>query len=445
MMPRIREKNSRTRFWCLLGLLLALITTRYALQIDIPRILFLGIITLIALWGDRDEIIAICIALIPMHESIDLFYALVICFAVYVFKYHTQFRFGFNVLLVIFIAVWELVHCLFTSFSIVFYLTCIIPFIILAILIASDAENLDYPFVVRALAWSVLGVSIMMFIRVLYFADFNIALALVNLQRMGSDYHSNIEDVEVAGGQINPNTLGIITVLASTGLMQLRQMKMSKISDMILMCTTLVLAALTTSRTYLVCLALMIVLLLFSEKGGLRKKFRLLLILCSTVAITVILFMLLFPDSFAYYIGRFLVSDLTTGREDLFEMYHEFIVGNPRVLLFGIGLQDFGDRLVNVYRVAFNAPHNSIQEIIIAWGAPGVIIFAVQFLNMYIASSQKNRSLSLMNWIPLIIILVKGMVGQTLTSPYTMLTLSFAYLSLCQDFSGKKGLNENSL
>ena len=442
MMAKPQEKNSRVRFWCLFGLLLVLVSVRYALQIDIPRVLFLLIIGSIAVFGDRDEIVAMCMALIPMHESVDLFYSLVICFAVYVFKYHSQFRFGYNVLLVVFIAVWELLHCFFTSFSIVFYLTCVIPFIILAILIASDAEKLDYPFMIRALAWAVLGTCIMMLVRVFYFANFNIALALFNLQRMGSDLHSNIEDVEVAGGQIHPNSLGIIAVLASTGLMQLRQLKASRVSDMVLMCAILVLAALSASRTYLACLALMIFLLIFSEKGGIQKKIRLLVMLASAIAIAVFVFAVLFPDSLAYYISRFFVSDLTTGREDLMDLYHAFIINNPNVLFFGIGLQEYGDRLVNVYRVAFNSPHNSIQEIIIAWGLPGLIIFAIQFFNMYVAASRRNKKLALINWIPLIIILFKGMAGQILTSPYTMLTLSYAYLSLCQDFSAKKEIDE---
>lgn len=431
------EKKSHKRFGWLLGLLIFLIMVRYALQIDIPRVVFLGIIGLIALLGDRDEIVAMCMCCIPMHESIDFFYALVICGVVYVFKYHKQLRVGVSVPLVLLIVVWELLHCLETSFDVVTFLASVIPFIVLAILMASDAENRDYPFIVRTFAWATLGIIIVLFVRVLYFADFNIPNAIAGLQRLGSDRHSNIENVTVKGGQVNPNTLGIITVLASTGLMQLRSMKVGKKIDMVLMCTMLIFAALSTSRTYLACLVLMILLLIFSEKGGIKRKLRLIAVLCVAITAAVLAFAVIFPESYAYFISRFLVSDITTGRDDLMMLYNRFIVENPKVMLFGIGMQDYGNRLLNVFRVAGNLPHNSIQEMIIAWGIPGLLLFGVLIFCMFRSSCYRNRNQSLLNWIPLIIILFKSLAGQMITSAYTMLALSYAYLSLCTDMTPK--------
>ena len=437
-MKRLKsEKRSHTRFVWLLGLLILLIMVRYAFQIDIPRVVFLGIIGLIALLGERDEIVAMCMCCIPMHESIDFFYALVICGVVYVFKYHKQLRIGVSVPLVLLIVVWELLHCLETSFDVVMFLASIIPFVVLAILMASDAENRDYPFVVRAFAWTTLGITLVLFIRVLYFADFNIPKAIAGLQRLGSDQYSNIENVTVKGGQVHPNSLGIITVLASTGLMQLRSMKVGKKIDMLLMCTMLIFAALSTSRTYLACLAIMILLLIFAEPGGIKKKLRLISVLCVAIAAAVLAFAVIFPKSYAYFVGRFMVSDITTGRDDLMVRYNQFIIDNPKVMLFGVGLQDFGNRLINVFRVAKNGPHNSIQEMIIAWGIPGLILFGVLIFMMFRSSYYRNRKQSLINWIPLIIILFKGLAGQIITSAYTMLALSFAYLSLCMDMTPK--------
>ena len=431
------EKKSHKRFGWLLGLLIFLIMVRYALQIDIPRVVFLGIIGMIALLGDRDEIVAMCICCIPMHESIDFFYSIVICAAVYVLKFFRSLRIGTSVPLVLLIIGWELLHCFRTSFNVVTFLSGVIPFIILAILMASDAEKLDYPFIVRAFAWATLGITIVLLVKVLYFADFNIPNAIAGLQRLGMDQHSNIEDVEVEGGQVNPNTLGIITVLASTGLMQLRSMKAGKKSDMILMCAMLIFAALGTSRTYLACLALMILLLIFSEKGGVKKKLQLLVVLCIDIAAAMVLFSMLFPDSYQYFIRRFLVADITTGRDNLMVLYHRFIMDNPKVMFFGIGLQDYGNRLMNGFRVAGNIPHNSVQEMIVAWGIPGLLLFTAMLFSMFRSSYYRNKKQSLLNWIPLIIILFKGMAGQMITSAYTMLAFSFAYLSLCTDMTPK--------
>ncbi len=424
-------KKSHLVFWGLLGGLILLITVRYAFQVDIPRALFLLVIGLIVLLGDQNEIVAMILCCIPLHESIDFYYALVLCTAVYVFKYSRHIRLGTNVLLVLLCIVWELLHCMRSSFSIMSFISSIIPFVVLAVFVASDVEKLDYPFIIRALSLTALGVTLVLFVRVLYFAGYNIALAIAGLQRLGSDLHSSIENVTVQGGQINPNTLGIVSVLAATGLMQLRNMGIGRKSDILIMCVLLVFASLSTSRTYLACLALMIVLLIFSERGGAAKKLKLIGLLFLAISLVVAVLAVYFTETFTYFISRFLERDITTGRGDLMILYHNFIVRNPDVMLFGIGLQDFGDRLIQVYRVAVGVPHNAIQELIIAWGIPGLFLFAGLFLSMYLESHRKNRRQSLINWIPLFILLFKGMAGQMLNSSYTMLAFSYAYLSLC--------------
>ena len=434
-------RNHHRRFVCLLGLLIMMIMTRYAFQIDLPRLAFLGMIGLIVLLGDQDEITAMIIACIPLHESIDFFYALVLCTVVYVCKFYRQIRLGTNVLLVLVIILWELLHCLRSSFSPVEFLSCVIPFIILAVLMASDVEKMDYGFVARVFAWVTLGVSMVLFVRVLYLSNFNMIRAIAGLRRLGLDTHTGVGNAKISGNQINPNTLGIVTVLASTGLMQVRRMGSGKKLDLVLMCAMIVLAALSTSRTYLVCLMLMVVLLVLSERGGLGKKAKAMAGISVMAAVAVVIFALLFPSNFEYFVGRFTARDITTGRDDLMIRYHDFITGNPRVLLFGIGVQDYADNLLEYYRVAENVPHNSIQEVIVAWGVPGVLLFAALFVSMLCDSQRRNRKLSLLNMIPLIIILFKGMAGQMLTSSYTMMALSFAYLSLCMDMTPREEEN----
>ena len=433
MMNRDLTKKSRKRFWCLLGLLLLLIMVRYGFQTDIPRVAFLLVIGLIAIFGDRDEILAMLMCCIPLHESVDFFYAVVLCTVVYVCKQFHKLRLETNVMLVVLIVLWELLHCFGTSFSVINFLSNVIPFLVLAVIMTSDLRDMDYAFIVRAVSWTTLGVTLVLLVRVLYFADFNILIALAGLQRLGADEHNNIQDVAIEGGQIHPNALGVVTVLASTGMMQLRSMGSGKKSDMILMCTMLVLSALSTSRTYLACLALMIVLLIFAERGGIKKKVRLIAVLSAAITAAVVAMELLFPDTFEYFVGRFEAEDITTGRDQLMVLYHKFIVENPRVMFFGIGLQDFGKQLVEVYKVARGVPHNSIQELIIAWGIPGVFLYAGLIISMFLAARQQNKRIALINWIPLIIILFKSMAGQMLNSYYTMLAFSYAYLSLCTD------------
>ena len=70
-----------------------------------------------------------------------------------------------------------------------------------------------------------------------------------------------------------------------------------------------------------------------------------------------------------------------------------------------------------------------------AWGIPGLVLFTAVMISMFQSAFERNRHMALINWIPLIIILFKGLAGQIITSAYTMLAMSFAYLSLCADLA----------
>ena len=185
------------------------------------------------------------------------------------------------------------------------------------------------------------------------------------------------------------------------------------------------------------CLVLMAFLMVFGNRENTRKKMKLIFALCVLVVVAVILMSWLFPMAMEYFIGRFQVEDITTGRADLMRMYHEYITDHFNVMFFGVGLNDFSNRIVDVYSAAWNVPHNSIQEIILVWGIPGLLMMGLLLLVVLLKSKTHNRRLCLLNFIPLIIILVKSLAGQLLTSGYTLLALSFAYLSLCQIFSSE--------
>lgn len=431
--PSVRPHR---RFYCLLILLLVLVGVRYALQIPFPRAAFLPIIALICLLGDRDEIIAMTMCCIPLHESIDFFYALVFIMVIWVFKCRHQIRINLSLILVLAMVIWELLHCLENPFSVMTFITNIVPLMVLALMMCTDVQDLDYAFVVRALAAASLGVCMVLFLKVLNLANFNIPLAVAKLQRLGSDTAEASSLIRVEGGEVNPNTLGIICVLTSTGLMQLRTRGTGTRMDMIIACSIMVFGALTASRTYLVCLALMALLLLFAQSGSFSRKLRFLLALILVILLAVTALYLLFPDLMRYYISRFRVKDITTGRTELMVIYHRFITSDPKVLLFGIGLQNFGPLLLEHHMLADVVPHNGIQELIIAWGLPGLVLFAALIFTMLSLARRSCPKPGLINLIPLIVILVKSQAGQMLNSAYTMLTFSLAWLSLCMELQG---------
>ena len=434
MNRRLRQERSYLRFWVLFAALSAMIFVRYGLQIGIPRVLALVPVVVIALLGDKTELIAICMCLIPFHESLDFYYALVLVIAIYVFKNFRQIRINASFFLMLLMVLWELLHCLAGDFSPVTFVVSLLPIIALVVFLCSDFSDLDYPFVVRAVAAAAMVVCVTMLVQLLWISRFNLAAFFANLRRLGALSEQSADRLQLSGGLIQTNSLGVICVLITATLLQLRFSGQSKRSDTYVMLTLLIFGTFTASRTFLVCLALMIFLVLMGQKGVV-KKLRYLGIAILALGFLVLLFSIFFTEQLEYYVSRFFEADITTGRDDLMVVYHRFITENMNVLFFGVGLQDYGDKLVNHYRVANNVPHNSIQEIAVIWGIPGLLLMAVLIFWLCYQAYRKMGRRKLINYIPVIIILFKSVAGQLLTSNYSMLALSFGYLNLVQDLN----------
>ena len=435
----IRRSNHRhLRFYSLLLLLMTLIMARYSLQILIPRIVFLGMILLIALTGDRDEIIAMCMCCIPLHESIDFFFAIVICVSCYVFKYSWDVRLNLSFVSIFLIVIWELLHCFNNQVEIVRLTAELIPFFVLLFFLSIDASKVDYDFVVRAFSFTTLLAGLTMLIREIYVADFNLLSAVAGIQRLGvADDNRTIH-----AGAIHPNSLGILCVVASAGLMQLRSAERGRKQDVLICVCLIVLGALTASRTFLACLVFMFALLVFAQKANIKKRMRLIGSAALVLMISLLLLFLVFPDLLEYFYKRFLVADITTGRLGLMRQYHEFIISDPGVLFFGIGLHDLGEKVTVIHRIANVTPHNGIQECVLAWGLVGLPLMCGLFWCVIRKSRCVFSYQGLLNYIPLLILLFKSLAGQMISSSYTMLALSFAYLSLCANLRTDRELRE---
>ena len=433
----VKKDHNYVRFVALFALLAVIIFVRYGLQINIPRVVALIPIIAIALLGSQTEIIAVCMCLIPMHESLDFYYALVSVVIIYVIKFYRRMKINGSLILLCIVVIWELLHCFTTDFSPVTFVTTLAPIIALTVFLCSDFSDVDYAFVIRSVAVSAVVICVTMLVQVAWISQFNFTVLLMNLRRLGALSEAAAGKLNISGGLVQTNSLGVICVLITTGLLQLRMFSENKRRDIFFILALLIFGTFTASRTFLVCLVLMILLVIVGQKGF-GKKLRYFGLIILAIGFVVLVFSVFFPEQLKYFVGRFNVEDITTGRDDLMIAYHEFITENPKVMFFGIGLQNYGDKLVTFYRVANNVPHNSIQEIIIAWGIIGLLLF-VALIAMTIHASRKHvHKQSVLNYIPLIIILFKSVAGQFLTSGYSMLALSYAYLSLCQNFVSEK-------
>lgn len=430
-----RNQNRHTRFYCLLFFLLGLCFVRYGLQINFPKAVFLAVVILIAVLGNQDEIIAMMICCIPLHTSLSFFYALIICLAVFVLRYYKEICLNISVAPIFMMIIWELLHCYSKPFSIMTFATNFIPLLVLAVILSYKKSKIDYSLICRAFSISIIFMCFVMLGKLLYVARFNVLKAMSGLWRLGADTTAAQEALLIEGGHQNPNTLGILCVIGICGLLQLRRMGLGNKYDLIQILLLLVFGTLTSSRTYLACLAIMIILFWLSQEGGIRRKFKLSMQILFFLAIALIILYAIFPAAVEFFATRLTTKDKYASRGEIMIAYHNFIVSNPKVLLLGIGLNNYFTEIVNHFRIATAVPHNAIQEMVIAWGLPSIAMFAMLGLTMVSQSRRYCRKQGLINYIPILIILAKSMVGQLLDSPYTLLALSFGYLSMRQEMS----------
>lgn len=428
-----KTARKRTGFYGLLALIIILAFVRYGLQVPVPKLSLLAVAMVIAFRGDRDEILAMCICCIPLQESIDMFMTLTGCMLVWLVKYGGSLRIHMTVVPVLAMVAWELMHSVGDVFSPVDFFSLCIPLLVLLFVMGSPGRY-DYDFIVRAFAVTTAGMCVVLFGRLLFYNDFDLAATISGLQRLGRMTAEEESAFAISGGALQVNTFGILCVLGITGYAQLRMAGRGKKGDVLLLVFLLVFGALSASRTYLACLVFMAVLLVFSQKGGLDRKVRMLLAILGAAGVALLLLWLIFPETLAYFYSRFFEDDITTGRDRIFVQYHRFIVSQPKYWLFGIGMQELGEKALVIHRIASHVPHNGIQEIVLVWGIPGLVLVGGLLAAMLWRARAEAGKRELLSCIPLLVILFKSMAGQFLSSGYTMLSLTFVYLSLCETF-----------
>lgn len=137
--------------------------------------------------------------------------------------------------------------------------------------------------------------------------------------------------------------------------------------------------AMTISRTWVLCLALVLLLFVFSKKNK--------MILYGGIVVCLgLIYFSYFGDSQLSFLfkARMYDENMSTvgGRTDIFSFYHQQMFSNPKYLPFGVGAY--------CYSEVFNAdsPHNAIQQIFVSYGFAGLLLFLIYSLRY----SRLNRT-----------------------------------------------------
>ena len=123
--------------------------------------------------------------------------------------------------------------------------------------------------------------------------------------------------------------------------------------------------------------------------------------------------------------------DVWNGRGDLFKYYNQFMFSSPAYILFGIGMQQIFEKVAPYAPVA-DVPHMGLQEVWVAWGLVGLVLFIVMLWRIIKISGQHTREKrQFYQYMPLAVTLVFTMAGQLLTSSRALMALTISYICLC--------------
>lgn len=432
------KTRSRLPFCLMLAGFMVLVALRNTVALDYPIIILTVYAGVMAVFSDRDEMVAFGIACIPFSPAFYYDTVLAMLILVYIVKYPKTLK-GFKLWALIPFALmmgWELWHEILYGFSGMNYFYAFMTLGFTAFVVCAADWKLDFGLISRVLAVSTVFCCLMVLLRMLIAKDFDFAALFGNRWfRFGRDAVDIGEPISYVL-RYNPNGLGAICNLSIAGLLLRMKRQGFNLLDFSLSAILALFGLLTQSRAFLLTFAVMVLLFALTVQSGALKRLRNLGILVCIGAVGVGIVWLVSPFVIEHILARLGEADISNGRNDLFAWYNEYLISDPEHLWFGTGLQDILTKVNSIVLVPVdNVSHNGIQELVIVWGIPGLLMFLGFIACMVVAAKKSCKKLCFVGFIPLIMLFVNGMFGQIITSGTVKVTLCFVFAALATDFS----------
>ena len=426
--------NNRMIFYAGTALMFMLIFIRNIIGISFPVILLLALYSAIVLFSGKDEIVALAVSCIPLSVAFQYKYALLITILLYLLKFYKEIRIKRILIPLLLMFAWELAHGLLYDLSANELLRGFAELIFVCFIIFTSDRKINYQFIYRFFAVSCVFICTVLFVSLLRQNNYDIMGVFTGTYRFGV----RDETAENFGVNFNPNGLGFICNFAMALLFQLIFSKQHKKIDILLICALLFYGVLTMSRSFILCFVVLILLLLLTGKIPLKTKLKRAFWMLVGLLVLVGIIYLIIPGIVTKFIARFFESDISNGRIDIIKFYNEHLLSKDSHLWFGIGLQEPLSKIQLLYpETTINVAHNGIQELLVVWGVPGLLLFS-WFTIELISSGRKGAKKTLLNYLPLILIFITIQFGQFISGADKLMALSLAYLSIKTDFCGGK-------
>lgn len=412
--------------------LLALLFAKNGLDMAIPMKGILLVAIAPAFFASPTQMIAMALAFIPLGSGFQYKYALMAYVLIGIVRFGSQMHFSKLTFPLIVMILWEMLHVVVGEMEINELMRGFAEFVFLWFISCQKLKDLEIRVIARSLAIAVVGVCcITMYMQTtLVMGDVSDVLS------QGSDGsyrfgNNNNNEEELFSLVFNPNQLGFICNLAIAALLVLMRLRKSTLIDVVMLSLCVTFGSFTLSRTFLVCLAFLLISFILLSTNSLRQRVFYIILLTLLIGGVVWAIDAFLPDVIKNFTARFEVEDLSNNRIDLFVFYNQHIFSTAEYCLFGIGLQNFGEKLIQLYNPDIEVCHNGFQEAWVAWGLPGLVM-VLWWLQQLVAESRRwCLTKRYFSYLPLILILLDMQAGQFIRSNTNMLALILAYAVLC--------------
>ncbi len=252
------------------------------------------------------------------------------------------------------------------------------------------------------------------------------------LGTLRSGIRSNAEQQLVGQFDLNANSMAFYSITALSCLMVGRRTySMNRAVYWLSMVLSIVVGIISFSRTWILVSILAFILYIISKHNNIKTIILTILILGSLVYAILIYF----NDLAEVFIGRFTLDNMDTGggRTDIFRVYHNIFINNPKFYIGGTGVVHYTE--VVGYPLAM---HSGFQQLYVCCGMIGIFIFLISAL--YYKIRFVTKKLPLLFYIPLITCLIFDQSIQFLNPYYLM----FPFIPIAYILQLKSSDNEHN-
>ena len=424
-------------FWIMMAGFMFLVFVRNIYKIEYPIVILLGYACFMAMLADHDETMALAVSFIPFSAAFQYRYALLAISVIYAIKHWEEMK---NINLYAYIPLvlmmcWEASHALLGEFSLVLYLQGFSELMFCSFVISLPNKKFDYSLISRTLAVAVVFCCSISLWKLLETVDFDFEAIFLE-----GNYRFGIVEAD-AGSYVlnyNANVLGFMCNMGMLGLLLRMEKHKANIFDIVLSLLLVLIGFLTISRSFTICLLIATVLYVFAVSRDIGRLLKYLAWVGTIVIFVLIIINVSAPYILENLFERFSENDVTGGRAGLLEWYNNYLFDSPEHFLFGTGMQNILTKVnVDSWNVVDNVPHNAIQEILVIWGLMGLVL-VVCMISLIVICSRRNQIHCLMNYLPLIMMLIMIQSGQFITGGKYLVFLVFVYAALSTDFKKRK-------